>query len=53
MVMQVAVTAKKQIELPPDLMERVKAEAAKQGVSTNKWIALVLAGAVGYRKPLK
>lgn len=53
MVPQVAEPAKKLIELPADLMAIVKAEAAKQGVSANAFIANVLAGAVGYRLPKK
>lgn len=53
MVPQVAGPAKKLIELPRDLLDEVKRQAAEQGVSANAFIVASLAAAVGYRRPKK
>ena len=41
------------VRLPPDMQPLIQREADAAGMSKNKWIALVLAAAVGYRKPEK
>ncbi|HEY6731944.1 MAG TPA: hypothetical protein VI039_13090 [Solirubrobacterales bacterium] len=41
------------VRVPPDMVPLIQREADKAGMSKNKWIALVLAGATGYRLPKK
>jgi predicted HicB family RNase H-like nuclease len=39
------------LRIPRDMVPLIQREADKAGVSKNEWMALVLAAAVGYRKP--
>jgi hypothetical protein len=41
------------LRVPRDMVPLIQREADKAGVSKNEWMSLVLAAAVGYRKPKK
>jgi hypothetical protein len=42
------VTGKINLRVPPALHEALKAAADEQGVSLNRWVTTVLAGAIGF-----
>ncbi len=41
------------LRVPRDMVPLIQREADKAGVSKNEWMSLVLAAAVGYRKPVE